>query len=289
MDKIITIILTFLGVLCFSQNISGIIISSEDNSPIRFAKIGIEESVIGTLTDENGNFSIDLTGVDRNSKVKVEIAGFENYSATVSTFSPNSLAKIFLSPRIINIEEVFILGGKFIEKNLGSSSKIKKPHIFFIPASSESVVNKLDKEKIVSTQNPEVAIQIDSKKKSKILRINMNFAKFNLNNSVLSRFTIYSEKDGFPNQIINSEDLIFNLKKDDLKDGVFTLDVSQNNIWIENKIFVSYQVLEPHFENEFWICVGFFGKGFLRMYVENWKKISKSIVPAINIDVITEP
>ena len=137
-------------------------------------------------------------------------------------------------------------------------------------------------------QNPEIAIQINNKKKSKILRININFAKFELSNSVLSRFTIYSEHNGLPKGIINSEDILFNLNKNDIKNGVFTLDVSDKNIWVKDKVFVAYQVLEPNFDGEFWICTGFLGNGLLRKYVENWQKISASIVPAINIDVSTE-
>lgn len=288
MNKLTLFIFTFLGFLSYSQIVNGTIVSSEDNSPIGFVKIGVENLAIGNLTDENGNFKIDLTGIDKNSKIKIEVAGFETYMNDVSTFTVEGPIKISLNPKITNIEEVSILGKNYIEQNLGSNSKMKKPNILFISRNSDYAKKNLSKEQLEKIQNPEVAIQIDSKKKSKILRINMNFAKFELTNSINSRFTIYSEKNGLPNEIINSEDILFDINKNNIKDGVFTLNVSDKNIWIKDKIFIAYQILEPNFNDEFRICAGLFGKGFLRVYVENWQKTSAGVVPAINIDVKTE-
>ena len=288
MNKLTLLIFTFWGFFSFSQIISGTLLSSEDNSPIRFAKIGVENLQVGSLTDDNGNFSIDLTGIDKNSQSKIEVAGFETYLNKVSTLELTNPIKISLNPRVISIEEVSILGKNYVDQNLGSNSKMKRPHILFISRSSDYAKKNFNKEQLEKMQNPEVAIQIDNKKRSKLLRIKMNFAKFELNNSLRSRFTIYSEKNGIPNEIINSEDIIFEISKQNIKNGVFTLDVSDKNIWINDRIFVAYQVLEPDFSDEFWISAGLFGKGFLRVYVENWQKISAGVVPAINIDVKTE-
>lgn len=58
-----------------SQVISGTIISKNENHPIPYVKIGIEKKSIGTISDEKGNFSIDLSNTDPRQKIKIEVPG----------------------------------------------------------------------------------------------------------------------------------------------------------------------------------------------------------------------
>ena len=52
--------LLFYGIFT-AQTINGKIISRENNEPIPYARIGIENENFGAIADENGNYSIDLT------------------------------------------------------------------------------------------------------------------------------------------------------------------------------------------------------------------------------------
>lgn len=289
MRKTSTFILLFLGIIGFSQIINGKVISSEDSSVVSFAKVGIENLPIGTLTNNNGDFSIDITEVNKNHKIKVEAAGYNIFVKEISAFSKDAPEQILLIPKIIDIAEVSIVGKNYKEAKIGSNSKTKKPNILFTASNSEFVKNNSTDKQITTYQYPEIAILINPKKRSKITKINMNIAKFELPSSVLSRFIIYSEKNGSPDQIINSDDLTFKLEKSNIKNNVFSLDVTNKNIWVDGKIFVSYQILDPVFNGEFRISTGFFGTGMLRMFVEEWKKLSTGIVPAINVDVKMEP
>lgn len=58
-----------------AQVISGTIISKNENHPIPYVKIGIEKKSIGTISDEKGNFSIDLSNTDPRQKIKIEVPG----------------------------------------------------------------------------------------------------------------------------------------------------------------------------------------------------------------------
>lgn len=288
MRKTFTFILLLLGIISFSQIIKGKVISSEDSSAVSFAKVGIENLPIGTLTNNNGDFSIDVTEVDKKHRIKIEAAGYNIFVNEISAILTKAPEQILLIPKIINIAEVSIVGKNYKEEKIGSNSKNKRPNIRFASDNSEFVKNKSTDKQPRTFQYPEIAILIDAKKRSKITKINMNFAKFELQNSVLSRFIIYSEKNGFPDQIINADDLTFTLEKSKIKSNIFTLDVTNKNIWIDGKTFVSYQILDPTFNGEFRISTGFFGTGMLRMFVEQWKKLSSGIAPAINVDVRME-
>lgn len=281
----------FLAILVtnfyFSQIVIGNLISNEDNTPIKFAKIGFENLEKGTFSDEKGNFSIDLTNIDKNSTIKIEVAGFETYKNSVSKFIQTSPIKIALNPKTISIQEVVVSGKKYISKNLGFNSKSKNIHLDYLSKDSQTAINKYSKEELEKPQ-AEVAVPIRSKSKTKINKININFAKFDVSKPIPAKFIIYSEQDGKPDKILNSEDILFYISNENIKNNVFTLDISDKNIWFKDKIFISFQPLDRNFKGSFWISAGFLGNSYFRSFVENWRKLPASLVPSINIDVKTE-
>jgi len=287
MKKLILLLIIFTINHSFSQIINGTIISSEDNSPIQYAKIGFDNIEKGTFSDEKGNFSIDLSNIDSNSILKIEIAGFETYKISVMNLKQTNSSKIILNPKITEIQEVSILNKKYIEKNLGFTSKSKKIHLDYLPRNSPTALKKYSKEELDKPQ-VEIAVPIQAKSKSKIIKININFAKFNISTPIPARFIIYSELDGKPDKIINSEDIIFLVNNENIKENVLSLNISDKNIWFKDKIFVSFQPLDRNFSGNFWLSAGLLGNTFIRSYVENWKKLPGGIVPAINIDVKSE-
>lgn len=281
----------FLAILVtnfyFSQIVIGNLISNEDNIPIKFAKIGFENIEKGTFSDEKGNFSIDLTNIDKNSTIKIEVAGFETYKNSVSKFIQTSPIIIALNPKTISIQEVVVSGKKYISKNLGFNSKSKNIHLDYLSKDSQTAINKYSKEELEKPQ-AEVAVPIRSKSKTKINKININFAKFDVSKPIPAKFIIYSEQDGKPDKILNSEDILFYISNENIINNVFTLDVSDKNIWFNDKIFISFQPLDRNFKGSFWISAGFLGNSYFRSFVENWRKLPASLVPSINIDVKTE-
>lgn len=166
-------------------------------------------------------------------------------------------------------------------------SKSKKIHIDYLSKNSVGAKKRYSEEELNQPQS-EIAISIETKKNTKLIKINLNFAQFTLDKPIPARFNIYDEKDGKPNQLVNSQDLVFEISKDAIKDGVCTLDVSRKNIWLKGKHFISFQPLDRNFEGNFFVSAGFLGKAFQRSYLEPWRVLPASIVPAINVDVKIE-
>ena len=138
--------------------------------------IGFENIEKGTFSDEKGNFSIDLTNIDKNSTIKIEVAGFETYKNSVSKFIQTSPIIIALNPKTISIQEVVVSGKKYISKNLGFNSKSKNIHLDYLSKDSQTAINKYSKEELEKPQ-AEVAVPIRSKSKTKINKININFKR----------------------------------------------------------------------------------------------------------------
>ncbi|WP_106914681.1 alpha/beta fold hydrolase [Chryseobacterium aurantiacum] len=254
-----------------AQVISGTIISKNENQPIPYVKVGIEKKTNGTISDEKGNFSIDLSKLDPQQIVKIEVPGYDLYKETVQDFKKHDQQKIFLKEKIKSIKEIAIKPKKLVDKNWGVNTKTKSVLYSVNPA--------MGKQDFLG----ETALEFNAKKRSKIKNINLNIARYTSTEPVLMRYSIYSEKNGFPDKNILDEEITVELTEDMIKDGTYTLDVNDHNIWVQGKFFVGIQFLKE-FNGSIKISAALFRTGFIREFYGDWMKMSIA-APAINIDV----
>lgn len=270
--KKLNTLLFLLGVNSFNaQVISGSIISKNENRPVPYVKIGVEKENAGTVSDEKGNYSIDLTRFDASGKIKIEVPGYEPYIQTVEFFRKQDKQQIFLKEKTKNIKEVSIKVKKLVDKNWGVNTKTK--HVLY------SVNPQFRKEDFLG----ETALEFNASKRSKIKNINLNIASYTSDRPVLMRYSIYSEKDGFPDKNILDEEITVELTQDMIKDGTYTLDVNHHNIWVQGKFFIGIQFLKE-FEGKINISAALFRTGLMRKFYGDWHKMTLA-APAINIDV----
>lgn len=271
MKKLNTLFFLLAAYSFNAQVISGTVISRNENQPVPYVKIGIERENIGAVSDEKGNFSIDLSGYDSSKKLKIEVPGYEPYAETVQNFRKQERQQIFLKEKVKNIKEVNIKVKKLVDKNWGVNTKTKS--VLY------SVNPKLKKEDFLG----ETALEFNASKRSKIKNINLNIASYTSDKPVLLRYSLYTEKNGFPDQNILDEEITVELTEDMIKDGTYTLDVNDHHIWVQGKFFIGIQFLKE-FEGKINISAALFRTGFLRKFYGDWQKMTLA-APAINIDV----
>lgn len=270
--KIFHTLFFLIPVIAFkAQVISGTVIAKNENQPIPYVKVGIEKSSTGAISDEKGNFSIDLSSVDPQQTIKIEVPGYDLYQETVQSFKQHHQQKIFLTEKTKNIKEVTIKPKKLIDKNWGVNTKTKS--VIY------SVNPEFDKKSFLG----ETALEFNAKKRSKIKNINLNIASYVSAQPVLMRYSIYSEKNGFPDKNILEEEITVELTEDMIKDGTYTLDVNDRNIWVQGKFFIGIQFLKA-FDGRIKISAALFRTGFIREFYGDWQKMTIA-APAINIDV----
>ena len=274
MKKIYFLFSFLIIILAKSQTITGSVFSKEENQPIPYVKIGIDKEKTGTISDEKGAFSIDLSSINPNKTIKIEVSGYETYSENVGNFIKKNTQQIVLQEKTKLIEEVKINPKKLVDKNWGVNTKTKS--VMY------SVNPQFNKENFLG----ETALEFSTNKKAKIKNINLNIAQFNSNQPVLLRYTIYNEENNLPGKSLLEEEITVELTKDQIKDGVFTLDVNDQNIWVQGKFFVGIQFLKQ-FEGNIKISAALFKTGYLRQFYGDWEKVSIA-APAINIDVKVE-
>lgn len=271
MVKFNFLFLFFCGILINAQIITGKIISEETNKPISFVKIGIENENVGSNTDVDGNFTLNLESINSQKMVRVEAAGFEMYRVSIKDFIKSNSQTIILKEKTHDIAEVKISPKKLVEKNWGVNTKSKS--ILY------SVNPNLRKEEYLR----ETALAFDTKKLAKILKINLNIAGFTSDKPVVLRYGIYSDNGGMPGELINDEELTIQLTKEKIIDGTVTLDVTKSNIWVQGKFFVGIQFMND-FDGRIYISAALMRTGFTRSFYGNWEKMPIA-APAINIDV----
>lgn len=257
-----------------AQVISGTLFSKEDNQPIPYAKIGIQKENIGTITNENGEFTIDLTEVNPTAIIMIDVAGYELFTENKQEFSLHQNRKIFLEEEITELSEIVIAPKAMIDKNWGVKTK------------SKSVVYEVNPKNNENNHNIETAFQFNTKKKAKINTIHLNVASIESDQPVVLRYTIYNEKDGFPDKNILDEELTFELTQEKLVDGTFSIDLTDQNIWVQGKFFVAIHFLNQ-FDGQVLISASLFRTGYIREFYGDWKK-TVIAAPAINIDVKVE-
>ncbi|WPC10575.1 hypothetical protein LEQ04_07435 [Riemerella anatipestifer] len=72
----------------------------------------------------------------------------------------------------------------------------------------------------------------------KLQKINLNIVNLKTDKPLLMSFNVYSKKDGFPDKSLLNENLTVELTEDKIKDGIFSFDVSDKNVWINKQDFL---------------------------------------------------
>ena len=191
---------------------------SISGEPIPYVNIWVENETIGTTSETNGNFSLDI----KEEKLLVFSAlGYESKKSS----SKNEI--ILLKPKVFELNEVVIEQPKFSKEiEIGNFSK---PLGYHISGNIEWSNAKFFNYETIY-ENTKFVKKIKIKTRSKV-----NNAKF--------KIRIFSvNKEGFPENDLLDEDIIVMVKKEK-KNNV--IDISNFKlVFPEEGLFVAYEVLK---------------------------------------------
>ncbi len=106
MKRLAFILLLFqITVISFSQVIKGTISDKNTKSAIDYASVYINGTFIGTYTDENGNFELDIS---KSPSMPISISAIGYYSVTLDEYSVGKPLIILLEPKVFELQEVVI-------------------------------------------------------------------------------------------------------------------------------------------------------------------------------------
>lgn len=209
------------------QSFKGQFIDSKSKQPIPWVNIGLIGKNIGTVSNEKGDFILEFSKNQNSDTLRISMIGYKDLLFNVRDFKNRILKNaIFqLTEETIQLDEVVISSKEMKEFVLGNTS-ITNTTVFGFQS------NKLGNEigTIIKIEDGPIYIK----------KVNINIYKNNLNRFNF-RLNIYNLKDGIPYKTILNENIIVECKKNK---GLFTVDLSDYNIVVDEDIFISMEWIE---------------------------------------------
>ncbi len=262
MIKVLLVALFLLTTLvAFGQNsANGVIKNAQTNEPIPYVNIGILNRDKGTVSNEDGEFTLEISNEFINDTIKISSIGYESRifitNEFIKTLKENK--NITLSEKVIELNEVVVSNKKLKEKILGNKTKSKMMRGGFRNAELGN----------------ELGIKVKIKKSpTYITKFHANVTS-NTGEKMKFRLHFYSIEKGLPKEELINQNIIFSI---DSKEGGFTLDLSKYNLVVEEDIYLTMELIENegNKESEVFFSAGLLGNATVARLTSQgeWKKL----------------
>lgn len=225
---LIIVLFCFYKNICIAQIYSGQITDAKGFHPISYANIGIIGKNIGTTSDEDGHFKIELSSEFDNDTICISCIGYKSKKYLIKNFKQGTNnvneIRIELLPRTFLLPEIVIESIKTTMHLLGNL------------CDSSSTYGNAFYSKQLGT---EIGVLIKlPKKTTKAYLKNFRFyvGEFTLG-SFPVRLNIYNLKNGLPYENILKEPILLEIKST----GENIIDLNEKNIIVENDFFISLE------------------------------------------------
>ncbi len=246
--------------LCGQTTIDGIIKNANTKDPVPYVNIGILNRNKGTVSNEKGEFALEIPKTFTNDTIRISSIGYSTKHYVANEFIKilRETGNISLSEKEIELNEVIVADKKLKEKVIGNKTKSRMMRGGF--------------------KNSELGNELGIKIKIKRSPTYINKFHANLTSNtgeqMKFRLNFYSINKGLPGDRIINESIIFQI---DVNEGKFTLDLSKYNIIVENDFFLTIELIEnkgPK-ENEVFFSAGLLGNATVTRLTSQakWEKV----------------
>jgi len=210
------LVLIFLTCFSITAQIKGYVVDDE-NQPIPYVNIWVENENIGTTSEDNGSFSIYVE--DQNKVLVLSALGFDIKKVKVS-----EAEKVVLKRIIFQLDEVVISKSRStVEVKIGNSKNINSSHLSgtkpWIFAKRFNYINDFSKTPFI---------------KNIII-----FTKNEIKNSTFKVRIFGVDKEGGPGLDLLKEDIIVKVKKGK-RENIIDL-TNYNLLMLKNGIFIAFE------------------------------------------------
>ena len=222
----------------------GKITDAELNEALPFVNIGIPGAGIGTVSDEQGYYLLEIPPDKVNDSIYFSMVGFGFQSFKIDQIdgTKEKLLNISFQPETTALKEVVVTSGRWERKTVGNETDSKLITTGF-------TTNKLGNE---------IAqfVRVKKQRPTLIQRFWLSIAE-NTIESVILRLNIYLEEEGFPGENILQEPIYLALPNEP---QTIEVDLTPYDIYVEDDFFVSIEWIEDLGVEGLWFSAGVFGK-----------------------------
>jgi hypothetical protein len=223
-NKGLLFFILFIPQVVSGQIYHGSVCSSETKSGIGYVNVGIIGKNVGTVTDEQGHFSLQLDSIYNNDSLRFSMVGYESKSFLVSYFKANSSKTIYLDPKSYYLTEVKVFYHKTRLIVLGT------------PVTS----NELKSGFADNNLGSELGIKVNVKGQVKLDDINLNVATCTYD-SVTYRLNIYKTIDEIEYKNILTEPIYISFSREKIN-NVLTFDLRKYSIIVDGTVLITLEL-----------------------------------------------
>jgi len=257
----ILILICLISNSIFGQNTAdGIINNIETNKPVPYVNIGILNRDKGTVSTENGKFTLEIPNEFINDTIKISSIGYETKIYIAKEFIKvlKENKTITISEKVIELNEVVVSNKKLKEKVIGNKTKSKMMRGGFENAELGN----------------ELGIKIKIKKSPTYLsKFHVNVTS-NTGQKMKFRLNFYSIEKGLPKEKLLTQNIVFSIYS---KEGEFTLDLTKYNLVVKENFYLTMELIENEEkkESEIFFSAGLLGNAtvFRLTSQAEWKKL----------------
>lgn len=225
MNKIFLVLFFLISALNYAQsNIKGKVIDAATKSALPYANIGIQGTTIGTVSDRNGNFTLHLKkNLRPNDTLIFSFLGYKTNLIQISSLL-NIENVVEMTPQADQLSEVVLPSKKPKEKIIGRNH-IGTGTFWF----NFYTADELQDDKLGTEAGMKFNLNGDYRLKS------LNFyVGSNQYNSVKFRLNVYRLDNNEPTELLNREDIIFDVGN--IQSDWFKVDLDNYNIYLKEEL-----------------------------------------------------
>lgn len=222
-----------MPILIKAQTYTATVINAQTKQALPFVNIGIIEKNIGTVSDNNGKFTLTINDDINTDSLRFSMIGYEPETINVTEFKKNAEtnnAFFALSEKIITLNTVSVAATALKSKTLGNKG-LKGVGVGFLSNDLGS----------------EVGVVIPIKKIPTIIKALSFTILSNKYDTLFFRINVYQIKNGLPANNLLPQNVFTKIINE--KEGTFEIDLSPYNLEVDGDILISLEWLSNFFNN----------------------------------------
>lgn len=227
--KIIILLISFNPLFSQEKRVEGLVLDSLSN-PIQYANVGIVNKPIGTVSNKNGRFSLNIDNSLLLDTLKISSLGFKSKNFTIRHLVKNPNINIFLESYIEKLEEVVIYSSNRKTKTKGKEKTKTKNQVFFASSKIKNI-----------NLGSQIGRKFSIGKKTSQLEEFKFYLKYNDFEKIKFRINIYSINKNTPLKRINKTDIY---KEVGAITGWVKVDLTKYNIQVMEDVIISVEWIE---------------------------------------------
>jgi hypothetical protein len=271
MKTILTLIALFRPCLISAQETSGRIIDATTTLPLAYVNIGVVGGRRGTVSDERGNFSLNIPSGLTQQTLKLSILGYESLSFTVAEFRQklNSESEISLKPVGIDLQQIVVVPKFNKTKRIGNKATARK------------LIDGFDGDAL--GREGGMIVKLKDRYRPAVVLSFRAYVDNNPYEEIKFRLNFYSLKRGLPDKALPQESIIVTSK---IKSGVLEVDLEPYEIVLKEDFAITLEWIEDfgdsNWNNGLRFAMRRFGPKCVYRYAsqDSWSAYSGLLAPS---------